>query len=40
MKAFRSHAVEVVFYTLGTGKLLKNFRQGKRDMARRVGHQS
>lgn len=39
MKAFRSHAVEVVFYT-GTGKLLKNFRQGKRDMARRVGHQS
>ena len=38
--AFRSHAVEVMFYTLGIGKLLKNFRQGKKDMVRRVGHQS
>lgn len=38
--AFRCHAVEFMFYTLGSGKLLKNFRQGKRGMARRLGHQS
>lgn len=40
MMALRCQAVEFMFYGLGSGKLLKNFRQGKRDMARHVGHQS